>query len=94
LRITNLTSGFRLKRSQAENRIDQCISCWVVQGQTIRDLTLAERVNARSEQARLIEPLALAECHGLKVINLPHLYEERQLARDANLFAINCENAA
>ena|SRR6185503_8681579 len=42
----------------------------------------------------LIEKPYLAEQHGLKVINLPHLYEERHLARDANLFAINCENAA
>jgi hypothetical protein len=109
MRITNLTSGFQIKPSQAQNRIEQCISCWVVEGRTIRDLSLSERVNARSEQVKLnqglfytvevtekdgstklVEKPYLAELHGLKVENLPHLYEERQLAQEANKFCQEC----
>ena len=51
-KVLNVTSNMRIKRSQALRRIDQCISAWV-DGFTIRDLSLAERVHARSEKARL-----------------------------------------
>ena len=91
MRITNLTSGYRLKPSQAQNRIDQCISTWVEHGKSIRDLSLSERVTARSEQAKLESPLPWAELPGLKVENIPHLFEERQLIKEANLF---CASAA
>lgn len=80
-RVINLTSGCRIKRSQARNRVEQCLSVWIDDGFTIRDLSLAERVTARKEQAKLEEGLFyyvqgkdgkliakpyLAELHGLK----------------------------
>jgi len=93
-RVFHETRGFSLKHSQVKKAVADGSLMWVVFGKTFRNATPAESFAARQIQAEEREPLALAECHGLKVINLPHLYEERQLARDANLFAINCENAA
>lgn len=79
----------RIKRSQALRRIDQCISAWV-DDFSIRDLSLAERVKARSDKARLEEALAFAEIPGLRVENLPNLRTEMKLAAEANKFAIEC----
>jgi hypothetical protein len=64
-RVLNLTNGNRIKRSQAADRVEQCISVWVEEGFSIRDSITSERVAARSKQARLREPLALAELPGL-----------------------------
>lgn len=50
-RVINLTTGNRLKRSQASNRVQQRISEWVDEGFSIRDLTLAEMVEERSIQS-------------------------------------------
>ena len=55
-KVLNTTSNMHIKRSQALRRIDQCISTWV-DSFTIRDLSLAERVQYRSEQARLQQGL-------------------------------------
>jgi len=52
-KVLNISTNQRIKRSQARNRVEQCLSAWVEDGLSIRDLTLAERVAARSEQARL-----------------------------------------
>ena|SRR6185437_7794319 len=65
-KVLNISTNQRIKRSQARNRVEQCLSAWVEDGLSIRDLTLAERVAARSEQARLREPLAVAELPGVK----------------------------
>jgi hypothetical protein len=91
-----------IKLNQALGRIEQCISAWVEEGRTIRDLTLAERVQARSEQAKrtaglvyyvegkdgvLVERQYLAECHGLKVVDIEDVHQELRIASEANRFA-------
>jgi hypothetical protein len=90
-RVLNTTNGCRLKRSQALNRIDQCISAWVEQGFTIRDLTLAERVQARTIQARLCEPLPNMELPGLvfepSQANLASTRRGYDIIRQAHAFA-------
>ena len=64
-RVLNLTTKCYLKVRQAEGRIENCVSEWVVQGKSIRDLTLAQIVQRRSIQARLQEPIPFAELPGL-----------------------------
>ena len=65
-RVLNVTRGYSLKRRQALKAIENCAATWVEVGVSIRDLTLAESIAARNEQARLREPLAYAEIHGLR----------------------------
>ena len=64
-RILNITRGFRLKRNQALKAIEQCACAWVEVNRTIRDLTLAESITARNQQAAEREPLAYAELPGI-----------------------------
>jgi hypothetical protein len=64
-RILNLTRGFTLKHKQALRAIDECSAAWVEYGVSIRDLTLAESIAARNQQARESEPLASSELPGL-----------------------------
>jgi hypothetical protein len=64
-RVLNLTKGIRLKYPQALRAIENCAATWVVEGEAIRDLTLAESIAKRNEQARNREPLPLAEIYGL-----------------------------
>lgn len=64
-RILNITRGFRLKRSQAYRAIENGACAWVEVGVSVRDLTLAESIAVRNEQARLREPLEWAEIPGL-----------------------------
>ena len=64
-RILNVTRGFTLKHKQALKAVDECACTWVEFGVSIRDLTLAESIAARNEQARLAEPLPFAEIPGL-----------------------------
>lgn len=65
-RVFNVTRGYSLKRSQALRAIAECAAEWVEENISIRNLTLAESIAARKEQARLREPLAVAELPGLK----------------------------
>lgn len=51
-RVLNLTTKCYLKVRQAEGRIENCVSEWVVQGKSIRDLNLAQIVQRRSQAAR------------------------------------------
>ena len=92
-KVLNTTSNMRIKRSQAMRRVEQCISTWV-DSFTIRDLSLAERVHARSEKARLEEALALAELPGLKFQPPANAQEstrrEYHLVAEANRFAVEC----
>lgn len=46
--------------------MDNCAAIWVEEGVSIRNMTVAESINARNGQARLREPLAYAEIHGLR----------------------------
>lgn len=64
-RVHNVTRDFYWKKSKAERAIEECSAAWVVPGVSVRDLTVQESIAARNEQARLAEPLALAELHGL-----------------------------
>jgi hypothetical protein len=64
-RVINLDSGETVKLTQAKRRVADCICAWVEFGVSIRTLTLVEQIAARNEQARLREPLALAELPGL-----------------------------
>jgi len=64
-KVTNLTGGRRIKRSQAIGRVEHCVSVWVEYGISIRDLTLAESIAARSAQTKLYPSPPFAEQPGL-----------------------------
>ena len=88
-KVVNLTSGNRIKRNQALGRVEQCISEWVEENVSIRDLTLKESIARRSEQARLNERLAKAEIPGTVFDPPPEALaaarRERRLAMDADV---------
>lgn len=87
-RIRNITRGFSLKRNQAIQAVENCAAEWVTLGSTIRDLTLAESIAKRNEQAAQREPLPLAELHGLLYVPA-HLSNRRimsELIADAARF--------
>ena len=95
-RVLNLTTGNSMKRSQARKRVIEHCCCVYVDADgkdtraetyTVRNLTLSERVAARSEQARIHQPLAFAELPGIKVLGISALNEERRLVIEANRFA-------
>lgn len=65
VRVINLTRGFRLKLNQAERAVEACAAAWVEYGVSLRDLTLAEAIAARNEEAKRREPLPYAEIPGL-----------------------------
>ena len=65
-RVLNVTRGYSMKRGAAEKAIRECSATWVEYGISVRNLTIAEAITARNEQARLREPLAFAEVHGLR----------------------------
>lgn len=79
-RVFNVTRGFSLKYSQALKAVEACACAWVDYGRTIRDLTLAEAIKARHEQARLAAPLPSPEIPGLR-------YEAPESKRDAQFWA-------
>ncbi len=64
-RILNETRRFWLKMSQVERGIGSGAYAWVKKGETVRDMTLAEQIQFRKEQAKVREPLAYAEVPGL-----------------------------
>ena len=64
-KILNVTTNRYVKRNQALGRVAECISIWVEEGVSIRDLTLREMVAARSVQARMNEPVAGIEIPGI-----------------------------
>ena len=83
LRILNITKGFRLKPNQAYRAIEAGACAWVEVGVSIRNLTLAESIAFRNEQAKVREPLAYAEIPGLTF----SLGSNQQLIRAAHEFA-------
>jgi hypothetical protein len=62
--VLNLTTGRKMKRSEAAGFVEQCASVWVEEGYTIRDLPLPEMVAARSEQ----EPVYFADAKSVRAI--------------------------
>jgi hypothetical protein len=92
-RVLNITRGFRLKRSQVYRAIENGAVAWVEVGVSVRDLTLAESIAARNEQARLREPLEFAEVHGLRfdppVSGIPATRREGLLLWEAHKFVMS-----
>lgn len=92
-RIENLTNGYFLKPHRALRAVEECAAVWVEEGVSIRNLTLAESIKARNEQAIRREPLAYAEIHGLRfdppVTGVAAKRLEGRLAWDAHNFVIN-----
>jgi hypothetical protein len=64
--VLNVTRGFYLRQTRARKAVENCACAWVDHGVTVRDLTLAESIHARSQQAKDREPLPYAEVHGLR----------------------------
>ena len=95
-RVCNIANGFPMKLSKIRRRVEQCLSTFVDDnGDTkreteyYRDLSLAETVRARSEQARLREPLEYAELPGLR-FDHPAARVEAMVAAMATRFAAEC----
>ncbi len=64
-RVYNVTRRFSLKHKQALRAVEEFAFAWVEFGVSISDLTLAESIVVRNQQARLREPLDRAELFGL-----------------------------
>lgn len=65
--VFNVTRNYWIKRKTALNGIERdCNLAWVVDRESVRDLTLAEQIAARNEQAKMREPLPYAEVAGLR----------------------------
>lgn len=92
-RVTNLTTGHRLRFNQARRAVENCDCAWVVVGESVRSLTLAEAIAGRAQQAKDREPLPFAEVPGLS-FEAPtggagaHR-QSRRLAYEAALFVEN-----
>jgi|GEM_PF-5964028 len=97
-RIFNVSRGYSLKRGAAEKAIHECSAVWVEEGVSIRNLTLAESIAARNEQAKHVEPLPWAEIPGLRfeptLSGTAATRRERLLTWQANEFAMNAKKAA
>jgi hypothetical protein len=97
-RIFNVSRGYSLKRGAAERAIHECSAVWVEEGVSIRNLTLAESIAARNDQARHAEPLPFAEIPGLRFEPTPSgtaaTRRERLLTWQAHEFVMNAKKAA
>ncbi len=51
IRVFNVTRQFWLKPKRALYAVEQCSAAWVEFGVSVRDLTLAESIAKRNEQA-------------------------------------------
>lgn len=80
--VLNISRNYRMKFKRAERGISQCALAWVEYGVSVRDMTLAESIAARNDQARMQEPLPFAELPGLS-FEPPASAADR--ARDNNL---------
>jgi len=91
-RVLNLTTKCYLKVRQAEGRIEHCVSEWVVQGKSIRDLNLAQIVQKRSIVAKQSEPIAWSELPGLiyqpAPLNLASTRQSYAILKQANQFCL------
>jgi hypothetical protein len=83
-RIFNITRKFYLKRSQVERAIENCAMCWIEFGVSVRDLTIAEAIGARNQQAANRAPLERTELANIHFQGpTPQNYE---MTRAANAF--------
>lgn len=87
--------GHSMKFRQAVKGVAACALAWVEYGVSVRDLSVAEAIQARNEQASLREPLPFAEIPGLKFdFARASVAQERKLAWDASKFAAMGASAA
>jgi len=87
-RVLNITRGYSIKHKAALKAVENCACAWVEFGVSVCDLTLAESIAARNEQAARREPLAFAELPGV-VFEQPatakmSMFERAGLVREAN----------
>jgi len=54
-----------MKHSQALRAVEQCACAWVEFGVSVRDLSLAESITKRNQQASMRAPLEWAELPGV-----------------------------
>jgi hypothetical protein len=89
-RVFNVTRGYALKHKAALKAIENCACAWVEFGVSVRDLTIAEAIRARNEQAAKCEPLAFAELPGVMyeptASAVSSSFERMSLVRAANHF--------
>jgi hypothetical protein len=88
--VLNITRGFHLRLNQASKAVDNCACAWVEYGVSVRNLTLAEAIQARVQQAKIREPLPYSEVHGLR-FDPPYgtagaEWQSRLLAYEASVF--------
>jgi hypothetical protein len=83
--------GAGLSSAASHRAVEHCVSAWVEFGVSIRDLSLAESIAKRSEQATMREPLEWAECPGLiyraDERNQAQTRQGYELVKAANQFA-------
>ncbi len=86
-RVLNITKGCYKRYSQALQAIEIGACAWVEEGVSIRNLTIAESIAFRNDQAKQREPLAYAEDFAL-IFNgpLPNRYD---LIKQAHEFVAN-----
>lgn len=65
MKILNISRNYYIKCTQALRGIENCAFTWVVEGETVRDLSLAESIGKRNEQSKNAEPLPYAEVAGV-----------------------------
>ena len=83
-RVLNISKCKHIKRSQARGRVEQCLSVWVDEGYSIRDLTMAESFQARAQQAKDKMPIPPPEIrHVIYTLSTP---DSRLLAKEARHF--------
>lgn len=90
-RVENVTNGRWMKQRRAERAVETCSAEWIEYGVSIRNLTLAEAIAARNQQAAVREPLPYKEIHGLRfepsVSGMEATKREGLLAWEAHKYA-------
>ena len=91
-RVYNESRKFHMKHKQALKAIEACSAAWVEYGVSIRDLTIAEAIQARNTQAQHAEPAPNAELPGI-IFQQPatataSAFERYALIRDANALMV------
>ena len=84
-RIINITRNCRLKLHQAEARLSAGLAEWVITGESIRELTIAEVLARRAQSAESTDaPFPASEIPGIRVAGI---VQDFQLIRAANQYA-------
>ena len=90
-RVSNLSRRFSIDFKQAERAVEVCAAMWVEYGVSIRDVTLAEAIQLRNQQAARRECLAYAELPGLvyepSASGQESFRREPRLVAEAGVFA-------